>query len=1184
MIKLSRSLGLSALGALAAIIAFTATARGQTFTWNVANGSFQIASSWTPAGGPPGASTTAQFITAGTFQATFDSDWSVNQLTINNGTVHFNMNGRTLNSNFQSIGNVAGLASTWILIDGTYNSQSLGASIGTASGSTTTVSLRNGATYQSLAFTDLATFGNAVVNVTVRDGSRWLNGDGGGGSFIGSAATATATLNVDGAGSRVRLPGGSRIGSSGSGTINVTNGGLLQTRANLILGLGASSTGVVNLVGAGSTWSHDDGFMSMGSGTAKTITVNAGTVLDVVGTTAAAGITLESGTMTVNAHGTANVSGVAGSNVNVTGGTLTVNGAVNVAGAGNGVIHTAGAINLNSTGVLTTTSYSRSGAASLNWSGGQLVIDGGTLSNGGPMTALGTLSFQNGANASGFTSLQVRNSGAGGTLNVLSGATPTINGFIIIGNQAGNTGTANIGGAGSTLTSTGTEIGVGVTSGTGTMNVNSGGRVVATAGPVYAGASGGTGTINLNAGGSIQAASSFLGSFATGTGTANVAGTWTTSGTFGVGGDAIGGDGAAGTLSLNTGGVITVGTNFSIFTPGTLNLNGGSLTAASFTRLGVLSFNDGTLTVNGGTFQNGTAPGLFQLDGSTAAANPTLILTGAATTTTNVASLTVGSARAGTLLVQNGATVTAGTFQIGSLNGSNGTVTLSGAGSALTSTSGGIGVGLNTTGVGTLTIGAGTTATSAGVFLLNTPGTVNLNGGTLAAQSLTLNGGTFNWNSGTLSLTAATSLSSADLTILLGTSHSLNNGKWKNFSGGGLTLDGNLLVDGGNLTGTSLTNNATFVMSGGTTAIATFTNNAGRLTVLQNVASLTAAAVVNSGTLNLNGAATTVNGDVTNNATGLLFGTGTVNGNLTNNGTVRATGSERLTFVGTAHTNNLNLQLAGGTLEFLAPLTVTGAGAITGRGTLVTTGNFPGTPGLTINSGGVLTASSSTFDVYGDTNLQAGSRVGVAGNGILTFYDDVDHNAAEFRIFGASRAVFFGAVTGAGGFQGSTGNVDFFSDYRPGNSPALVTFEGDLNFYSSTALFIELGGLARGSEYDALNVAGLLQVGGDLVLTTLGAFQPTYGDFFIIANRAGGSGQFNGLAEGTLFTVGGQDYRISYQGINYNTGLLAPGATANSLVISAVPEPLTLSLFGLAGASAGASWWLRRRPYSQPRE
>lgn len=162
---------------------------------------------------------------------------------------------------------------------------------------------------------------------------------------------------------------------------------------------------------------------------------------------------------------------------------------------------------------------------------------------------------------------------------------------------------------------------------------------------------------------------------------------------------------------------------------------------------------------------------------------------------------------------------------------------------------------------------------------------------------------------------------------------------------------------------------------------------------------------------------------------------------------------------------------------------------------------------------------------------------------------------------GSGSFTLTGEVSGAGSYEGL---ITFNGNFRPGNSPALVTGE-TMNFGASSALFMEVGGLSRGTEYDAINAVdvaldGLL----DIALLDLGnSFVPTLGDTFdlIIATQI--TGNFSSFSFATLSG-----------GLAFSTNLITAGANmiyqlvvVEGQVNSGVPGPgaIFMLVIGLVG-------------------
>ncbi len=208
--------------------------------------------------------------------------------------------------------------------------------------------------------------------------------------------------------------------------------------------------------------------------------------------------------------------------------------------------------------------------------------------------------------------------------------------------------------------------------------------------------------------------------------------------------------------------------------------------------------------------------------------------------------------------------------------------------------------------------------------------------------------------------------------------------------------------------------------------------------------------------------------------------------------------------------------------------------------------------------------SAGITDVHGDVNQTRDGRIVTSGSGVTTFFDDVTHNGVEIRTFLGSKTVFFGEQTGECNFTG-TGVVEYAGDLRPGNSPAAVSYEGDVFFNSSVRSFFELGGLNQG-QFDQLLIDGDFHVDGSLFVSLINGHTLGADQFYLIGEVGGTlSGQFAGLDEGDVVgTFGGRDLFITYA---------RPGIHGVGL-FTAVPEPSTLLLITCGAIGLGV---VRRR-------
>lgn len=143
----------------------------------------------------------------------------------------------------------------------------------------------------------------------------------------------------------------------------------------------------------------------------------------------------------------------------------------------------------------------------------------------------------------------------------------------------------------------------------------------------------------------------------------------------------------------------------------------------------------------------------------------------------------------------------------------------------------------------------------------------------------------------------------------------------------------------------------------------------------------------------------------------------------------------------------------------------------------------------------------------------------------------------------------------------------------PGESAGLLTLRGDLSFSGGGQLWLELGGLTRGSGYDALDVGGSVDLGGDTLLKL--DFIAGFADqvrpdqrFQLLTAGGGLFGQFANVADGgRLLTADGAGSFVVHYGDGEGLFLSDYAAAA------AVPEPSTWLLMGLGLVGM----WLRAR-------
>ena len=245
---------------------------------------------------------------------------------------------------------------------------------------------------------------------------------------------------------------------------------------------------------------------------------------------------------------------------------------------------------------------------------------------------------------------------------------------------------------------------------------------------------------------------------------------------------------------------------------------------------------------------------------------------------------------------------------------------------------------------------------------------------------------------------------------------------------------------------------------------------------------------------------------------GVLFGSGLTGLRLTNDaaGEVEAITGERMRFTGSGNTNAGVINNFGGQIRFTQDLTNETGGVIQGRGQFITSG------GLT--NAGQMNFSGGFADVVGDVTLASTGTVTTSGGGVTTFFDDVHFDAGSLvTTTQGSQTVAFGQVTGTINTDGDgLWIIANGGTLLPGNSPGLGTFGGDLTISEAAAVEIELAGLMRGTEHDALDILGALQLDGTLNVLLLDGFTPEAGSSFDIFNFGSLAGSFDAINLPTL--------------------------------------------------------------------
>lgn len=278
-------------------------------------------------------------------------------------------------------------------------------------------------------------------------------------------------------------------------------------------------------------------------------------------------------------------------------------------------------------------------------------------------------------------------------------------------------------------------------------------------------------------------------------------------------------------------------------------------------------------------------------------------------------------------------------------------------------------------------------------------------------------------------------------------------------------------------------------------------------------------------------------------------------------GTARlgGTGGDQIYDGPTIHVNTGGTFDLNGRDEMIAGLR--GGGTITndsaGGDSLLTVGFFA-SPSETHDFGGVITDGAGGHEM---SLVKEGEGMQVL-SGISTYTGDTTVFKGTLVVNGSISGSFATIVSpgatlagmGAAGFtQVQDGGI-----LAPGfgSTTGALTIDGGLNLDSGSTTQLQLGGVVRGSQYDAVDVIGLLRFGGDLAVSFANGFVPSGGEVFNLFDMGSREGTFDSILLPTL--SGGLSWDTSQV---YSTGEIA----------IAVPEPggAALLVAGLSLVVAG---------------
>jgi T5SS/PEP-CTERM-associated repeat protein len=588
-----------------------------------------------------------------------------------------------------------------------------------------------------------------------------LNIDGGSVSGLGTLTVGRGALQQ----------GFGTAGANTTGTLSITNGGTLSTTGSNSVANNDGQTGLVTgnvtISGAGSSWNITRDLANGGNqagltlgrvaNTSANVTISNGGNLTITGARAN-----PAGDNSIPFLNLGSVAGASGTMTVSTGGSVVLggdSGVINVGGSQGGVggnatlnINSGGRVSGTGTNGLVFMSIGRNqstGTVNVSGAGSQLVVAGvggtntGLDGNGGQIIV-----GRNQGNGGGTGTLNVTN---GGSIVISDNAQAATTGVgLTVANGTGSSGTVAVSGLNSTITVSSTGSGTAV--------------------PFVTIGNGGTAQMTISNGGSVAVQGAgqrnfIVGNSTSGSGTLNV----TTGGQLNASWFAIGNNGGSGVATVNNSTVVVNGTAFSEGAPfggsirvgrgegavGVLNLENAAIVNVNNTVASASVILGGTSTLSGGTGTlNMSGGSQINFTGSAASAGIQVGGTGGIGFMTMTGSSTVNVGATGGVVVGNsadssgfltvggGSKITANNIGIGgngdAVAGGVGVASVSGAGSELRAIGDNGFMSVGRSGIGTLAVSNQGTLTgtilnvgrSAGGFgtLTVDNGTINLSG------------------------------------------------------------------------------------------------------------------------------------------------------------------------------------------------------------------------------------------------------------------------------------------------------------------------------------------------------------------------------------------------------------------------------------------------------------------------
>jgi len=234
--------------------------------------------------------------------------------------------------------------------------------------------------------------------------------------------------------------------------------------------------------------------------------------------------------------------------------------------------------------------------------------------------------------------------------------------------------------------------------------------------------------------------------------------------------------------------------------------------------------------------------------------------------------------------------------------------------------------------------------------------------------------------------------------------------------------------------------------------------------------------------------------------------------------------------------------------------------------------NSPTFTGVLENGGGTLSLtkvgngiqSLSGTNTYSGKTLVSTGTLKINASGSIANTPEIRIAAgATFDVTAVAGGFLVGASQALVGNGAVNGNIRIAGDLGPGNSPGLLSFNNNLTLESTATTTMELGGFTRESQYDAINVTGILTYGGDLEIVSWNGWDLNQAGSYNLFDSGSVSGNFSSVSLGavSLSSSGNLWTGNNGAGVSYSFDI-------SNGELTVIPEPSSLMLVGVFALAA----------------